>query len=269
MSERVITIHKTPHVSWQVTEAAAAATGLIGDAHEANVNRTENGLALKKNVDAPKSMCTLGATLTQTSEVSKILREGTKTPHGAQRQIDLQNVPNPQASFEDTSHAYECGYLDGLAKGRGETGKPSAGDLISREAAEVYQREALFGAGCSVDQVEAGLYCLRALPSQQAQGVMLPDDISAALRVIGRAEWGAVPARPDAEHVANFAKTLRITREHFSTEGPQELHGVYVAGSDVVICHTGTSPNSGVHARAIVGAWNWLLDTASAQQEGA
>jgi len=120
MSERVITIHKTPHVSWQGTEAAAAATGLIGDAHEANVNRTENGLALKKNADAPKSMCTLGATLTQTSEVSKILREGTKTPHGAQRQIDLQNVPNPQASFEDTSHAYESGYLDGLAKGRAE-----------------------------------------------------------------------------------------------------------------------------------------------------
>lgn len=36
-------------------------------------------------------------------------------------------------------------------------------DLISREAAEVYLRESLFGAGCSVDQVEAALYCLRAL----------------------------------------------------------------------------------------------------------
>lgn len=260
MSEKVITIHKTPHVSWQGIKAEAIALGLLEGVPESHVTGTEKILVMKKKADAPTAVHTPRQSVAQPRNKAIIVCNARFTLPSVENP-----VPQPLTSFEDTTEAWEAGYRAGLAA------QPKSGpsDLISREAAETYQREGLFAAGCTVEQVEAGLYCLRALPSQQAQGVMLPDDISAALRVIGRAKWGAVPARPDAEHVANFAKTLRITREHFSTEGPQELHGVYVAGSDVVICHTGTSPNSGVHARAIVGAWNWLLDTATAQQEGA
>lgn len=58
MSEHIITIHKTPHVACQGTEAEALALGLLVGAHEANVKGTENGLALKTKVDAPKPVHT-------------------------------------------------------------------------------------------------------------------------------------------------------------------------------------------------------------------
>lgn len=135
-------------------------------------------------------------------------------------------------------------------------------DLIGREAAEVYLRESLFGAGCSVDQVEAGLYCLRALPAAPSVSP-IPSDIAAAVLALGKVEWGATAPQTDAEHVAGFENSLRLTREHFGTEGPQRLDGVYVAGSDIVLCHTGTSPNSPIHARSLTGAWNWLHDAAA------
>lgn len=36
-------------------------------------------------------------------------------------------------------------------------------DMISKEAVEVFLPEALFSAGCSVDQVDAGLACINSL----------------------------------------------------------------------------------------------------------
>lgn len=93
----------------------------------------------------------------------------------------------------------------------------------------------------------------------------LPADIVAALISIGRSDWAATAAKSDEEHTKGFANSLRLTREHFNTEGEQELHGVYVKNSGTVICHTGTSPNSAIHAQILTGAWNWMLGIATAQ----
>ena len=96
----------------------------------------------------------------------------------------------------------------------------------------------------------------------EARKVNIPTDIAAAVLKIGRVEWGATDPKSEAEHISDFTDTLRLTCEHFGTEGPQRLDGLYVEGSNVVICHTGTSPNSGVHAQALTGAWNRLYDEA-------
>lgn len=94
----------------------------------------------------------------------------------------------------------------------------------------------------------------------------LPDDIRNALLAMGAAEWGAVGPKDDVAHVSDTADALAATREHFKLEGPQQMHGVYVAGSEIAIALTGTSPNSANHARIIVGAWNWLLAKAESER---
>ena len=77
-------------------------------------------------------------------------------------------------------------------------------------------------------------------------------------------EWGKITAKPDDQHVHDFAHSLQATREHFGLgDAPRELHGVYVKGSEVVIAHTGISPNSSYTARLITG----LLNSAPGLQE--
>ena len=89
----------------------------------------------------------------------------------------------------------------------------------------------------------------------------IPEDIAKHMVKMGRVEWGAVKAKTDAEHIADFGDTLHITRKNFSTpEGPQELHGVFLAGSETVMCHTGTSPNSPTNAQIMAGLWNSVLE---------
>jgi hypothetical protein len=90
----------------------------------------------------------------------------------------------------------------------------------------------------------------------------LPKDVADSLLAIGRIEWGATEAQSDAKHVSDFKRTLKITRKHFGTEGDVALHGVYIAGENTVVAHTGTSPNSPQHARILVGAWNHLVELA-------
>jgi hypothetical protein len=96
--------------------------------------------------------------------------------------------------------------------------------------------------------------------SNRLSAVTLPPDIAEAVVRMGKVEWGAVGPKTDAEHVSDFADSLQITREHFSLEDDRSLHGLYLEGTATVLCHTGTSPNSAVNARALAGAWNWLLD---------
>ena len=93
----------------------------------------------------------------------------------------------------------------------------------------------------------------------------IPRDISEQVLAMGRVEWGATDEQTSEQHLAAFANTLRITREHFNYEDvPVAMHGVYLAGSETVLCHTGTSPNSGMNARVIVGTWNQLHDVCAA-----
>ena len=74
-------------------------------------------------------------------------------------------------------------------------------------------------------------------------------------------DWGEIPAKTDEEHVEDFRESLRKTREHFGMEGSQPLHGCFVKGTDMVLCHTGTSPTSRSRARFIASTDPLLIKT--------
>lgn len=82
-------------------------------AHEANVNGTENGVVLKTNADAPKPVHTHRQNASEANMDAGKTRRGGNTPP----LIVRHPIPQALTSFQDTSHAYECGYLDGLVKG--------------------------------------------------------------------------------------------------------------------------------------------------------
>lgn len=106
---------------------------------------------------------------------------------------------------------------------------------------------------------------LRARVAELEVGPLLPSEIATFVRMIGRVEWGATDAQDAASHGADVANSVRLTADHFKQEGPQQLHGLYVEGTHVVVCHTGTSPNTPGIAQALTGAWNLLHDRATAQ----
>lgn len=92
----------------------------------------------------------------------------------------------------------------------------------------------------------------------------LPEEIAKVVLEIGRAEWGQTHAHDADGHAAHIGDSVRMTAEHFGQTEPQHMHGVWIEGTETVICHTGTSPNSPKTARALTGAWNWLHDRALA-----
>jgi hypothetical protein len=99
-------------------------------------------------------------------------------------------------------------------------------------------------------------------PTVTGQGV-IPDDIAAKVREIGRAEWGQTHAYDAEGHGRHIADSVRMTAAHFGQTGDQHMHGLFIEGTETVICHTGTSPNSPQIARALTGTWNWLHDQAT------
>lgn len=96
----------------------------------------------------------------------------------------------------------------------------------------------------------------------------IPREIVEQVLDMGKVEWGATDEQVSEKHIESFAKTLRLTRENFNYEDvPVRMHGLYLEGTETILCHTGTSPNSGVNARALAGAWNWLYDQCTALNE--
>ncbi|MDP2047540.1 MAG: hypothetical protein Q8K33_01420 [Cypionkella sp.] len=89
-----------------------------------------------------------------------------------------------------------------------------------------------------------------------------PDDVLALARRVGRGEWGQTDPKTAAEHAADMALTVEKTAAHFGQTEPQPMNGVYIDGTGIVICHTGTSPNSPEIARALTGLWNMIYDAA-------
>lgn len=73
---------------------------------------------------------------------------------------------------------------------------------------------------------------------------------------LGRVEWGTTPEHNADGHAAHVKKSVQITAEIFDQSESQQMHGVYIEGSETVIAHTGTSPNSPTHARILTGLWN-------------
>ncbi|AQQ02398.1 hypothetical protein B0E33_01335 [Roseibium algicola] len=93
----------------------------------------------------------------------------------------------------------------------------------------------------------------------------IPDDIVERLLAVGPVEWGETATQSDEEHINQFRNTLNLTRDNFDLPDETALQGVYLEGSETIICHTGPSPNSAAHARIIVATWNHLLELAKAQ----
>jgi hypothetical protein len=98
----------------------------------------------------------------------------------------------------------------------------------------------------------------------------IPRDIAELALKLGEVEWGATAEKVAAEHVADFTETLRLTRENFDlADIPVQLQGLYLKGTETVVCHTGTSPNSATIARTLAGLWNtFLADARTALDQG-
>jgi hypothetical protein len=94
----------------------------------------------------------------------------------------------------------------------------------------------------------------------------IPKDVIDSILAIGASEYGGTEEQSDEAHVADFATTLRLTREHFGTEGDTSHKSVFIADTSVVIAHTGNSPNSAQHARILSGLWNWMHELAVAHR---
>ncbi len=99
-----------------------------------------------------------------------------------------------------------------------------------------------------------------AIAAMQGELIEVPEDLAGLLRSLSRAEWGQTEAHDAEGHGNHITASVRLTAEHFGQQGPQHMHGLYLEGTGTVICHTGTSPNSPQIARALTGAWNFLLD---------
>jgi hypothetical protein len=85
---------------------------------------------------------------------------------------------------------------------------------------------------------------------------------------MGYVDWGATAELTESRHVEHLTESLRLTRENFNLEDvPAAMHGLYLKDTDIVLCHTGTSPNSGANAQALTAAWNWLVDECKIQSQ--
>jgi uncharacterized protein YfaS (alpha-2-macroglobulin family) len=94
--------------------------------------------------------------------------------------------------------------------------------------------------------------------------ISIPTDLAKLVINIGVAEWGSTHAETADGHADHVRESVRKTAEHFGQTEPQQMHGLYIAGTETVICHTGTSPNSPQIARALTGAWNNLVELSAA-----
>lgn len=104
-------------------------------------------------------------------------------------------------------------------------------------------------------------------PTPSAPGarvLALPRDVIEHLLKIGPADWGATEAKSAEAHGADTVDSVLATAENFGQSGDQRMSGLYVAGTNTVICHTGTSPNSAETARILTGLWNFALEQAKA-----
>lgn len=92
-------------------------------------------------------------------------------------------------------------------------------------------------------------------------------EMQEAAVAIGRVEWGSTHALDAEGHAGHTKNSVQITAENFEQEGPQKMHGLYLSGTETVLCHTGTSPNSPTHARIMTALWNNFVDNAEAALE--
>lgn len=107
-------------------------------------------------------------------------------------------------------------------------------------------------------RADAALSALEAAGFEVTKAGTIPRDLAELVVHIGKAEWGSTPEHDADGHADHVRESVRITAEHFGQTEPQKMHGLYVEGTETVVCHTGTGPNSPQIARALTGAWNYL-----------
>lgn len=66
-------------------------------------------------------------------------------------------------------------------------------------------------------------------------------------------DWGCVRGKTIEQHVEDFRGSLSAE----TAVGP-DLHGVYLGGTEIVVCHTGNGPHSEANAKLITFALNNL-----------
>lgn len=120
------------------------------------------------------------------------------------------------------------------------------------------------GAGDRVKDSLAKADLILATTPTPAADIVIPTDIAEHVLSLGRVEWGQTPAHDAEGHGAHVVNSVRLTAEHFEQTGDQHMHGLWLAGTETVLCHTGTSPNAPKTTQALVGVWNWLVDQALA-----
>lgn len=86
---------------------------------------------------------------------------------------------------------------------------------------------------------------------------MTPEDIARVRELIAAAstnvELGCVTGKTAEQHAEGFRNSMEC-----DTAVGIDLHGVYLAGSETVVCHTGNGPHSEANARLITFALNNL-----------
>lgn len=92
----------------------------------------------------------------------------------------------------------------------------------------------------------------------------VPKEIRTRLLKAGRVEWGATDKLTAEQHLEHLHSSLEWTANHNGTIGAVAMNGVYLEGEEIVLAHTGTSPNSPTHARILTGLWNGLHDAVAA-----
>lgn len=84
-----------------------------------------------------------------------------------------------------------------------------------------------------------------------AQDIELIETLAREVVTQGLWEYGATVAQSDEAHIADTVHALAETRKHFEMDGDQKMYSVFVPGSDVKLCITGTSPTSAKRAEFI------------------
>jgi len=96
---------------------------------------------------------------------------------------------------------------------------------------------------------------------------VLPVDVLEQLNNMGAVEWGATKEKTDKEHIADFTNTLKLTREAFDLPKKNRLHGLYIKGTETLLCLIGISPNSPANASILTGLWNKALEQTGASDD--
>jgi hypothetical protein len=84
---------------------------------------------------------------------------------------------------------------------------------------------------------------------------------------IGRVEWGATPQLDAQGHAEQTKTAVEGTADHFQQDGLQKMHGLYLSGTEITLCDTGTSPNSATHARILTALWNHFVECVESERQ--